>query len=806
MQLRERPVLESCAGTMVKASSLKHVPLVPFADGDGIPFTQSSHTAARYMSLRYPAWAFEGTSSIGVLQLSSREFLEDLNSLITQEPTTFRTRSAIWHSQLAETLVKLATDAELLLLIQEICLIPLHDGNWTSAKGQSMFFSKSETSLEIPSGIKALIVDSSVESDPNRRKLFTTLGVKAWEAPEICRLILKVHESSNFDPKVLTADQLISHAAFLYKASWQPPKTANLWFATMQDERCLGRNLYIPGSIETNSPAARIFAQLQKRFLVIKADYLKAFALDTDWPNWLVGNLGLSKVPRLTMPHVDPRPQPTQTWGIPQSVTSRSARNLMQTELHANGNSSRGGNTKLQDYQLQLMLLEQSNKKKLLMARQKHDRFTPRSQAPEPQRSEENKLEGERRVDTADDANSIESLAKITLSVPVGDIEKTFALSEEFIFMFRECQSSDVLQLLRDNWHHYSQWIAGAHMEWQSASFVDSSIMLRNSMGACLVQTVKGSLPLQETVLPTIDPQLDEGRLISAVDIREPHHPEWALLSYFGVAMKSDIHYYLRCLITISDEDCPDIDIVAYVYEKIQARYKENEELIRYVSHNLIDFSRALNNPSAAFNGRDIILVHSDSLSSTKTPVWINMKECLSRDINLESEYPTSSYLFQCLRSPSGDPIAPLVAIATLITSSSKLEDISRLFRDVSAAVKDINASKAAQLLRPLKEKSIFPITNGLGKRRYDKLLDMHNTSWFIADRPHLRESFRGKVPLLALPIEDLNALEDLFRVLRLDNRMLSRLATNQTHPKGRTTPHWNYTNSLRAKSLFIQA
>jgi hypothetical protein len=195
-------------------------------------------------------------------------------------------------------------------------LIPLHDGTWTLASRQSIFFSKSETSLEIPSSIKVLIVDSTAESDPNRRKLFTSLGVKAWEAPEICCLVLKVHESSDFDPKSLTVDQLISHAAFLYKASWQPPKTADLWFATIQDERCMGRKLYIPGSIETNSPAARIFAQLQKEFAVIHSDYLEAFPLDADWPIWLVNNLGLSKVPRLVTPHVKPQPQPAQTLTI----------------------------------------------------------------------------------------------------------------------------------------------------------------------------------------------------------------------------------------------------------------------------------------------------------------------------------------------------------------------------------------------------------------------------------------------------------------------------------------------------------
>jgi hypothetical protein len=166
------------------------------------------------------------------------------------------------------------------------------------------------------------------------------------------------------------------------------------------------------------------------------------------------------------------------------------------------------------------------------------------------------------------------------------------------------------------------------------------------------------------------------------------------------------------------------------------------------------------------------------------------MKECISMEITIESEYPSSSYLFRCLRSPTGDPIAPIVATATFITLSTKLEDISRLFRDVSTALKDINTSKAAQLIRPLQDKSIFPVINSLGKRGYDKLLDLHNTSWYIADLPLIRESFLGKIPLLAFPVEDLSALEDLLRILRLEGRMLSKLATSRTQKRGRTTTH----------------
>jgi hypothetical protein len=36
------------------------------------------------------------------------------------------------------------------------------------------------------------------------------------------------------------------------------------------------------------------------------------------------------------------------------------------------------------------------------------------------------------------------------------EVNTIFELSAEFNFMFAECQSSDVLQVLRDNWHHYS--------------------------------------------------------------------------------------------------------------------------------------------------------------------------------------------------------------------------------------------------------------------------------------------------------------------------------------------------------------
>jgi len=149
--------------------------------------------------------------------------------------------------------------------------------------------------------------------------------------------------------------------------------------------------------------------------------------------------------------------------------------------------------------------------------------------------------------------------------------------------MFRECSTSDVLQVLKDNWQYYSQWIDGAHMKWQSRDFNTASARLRNRLSNCIVQSARGRLPLRETVLPELDSELDEGRRIPGVDVQDPSHPDWRILSHFGVIINADIQFYLRCLTAIAQDRNPDLDSVAYLYEKIQSLYRGNEKLIRYV-------------------------------------------------------------------------------------------------------------------------------------------------------------------------------------------------------------------------------
>jgi hypothetical protein len=201
-----------------------------------------------------------------------------------------------------------------------------------------------------------------------------------------------------------------------------------------------------------------------------------------------------------------------------------------------------------------------------------------------------------------------------------------------------------------------------------------------------------------------------------------------------------------------------------------------------------------------------VILILARPSKFSEPHTWTNMKDCLARNLMIENEYPSSSYLFRCLGSPSGDPIASLVATAALISSTSRLEDISRLFRNISNALKDVNASQVAQLLRPLQNGMVFSVIKDVGAGSFDCLSSIHDTAWYIADRPHLLESFQNKLPILALSAGDVTGLEDLLRVLRLDGRLLSKLATSQSRPVGRVKTHWAWTSSLRAKRLFFKA
>ncbi|KAG9198551.1 hypothetical protein G6514_009853 [Epicoccum nigrum] len=780
-RVKESPVFESFVGNMVLPTSLAHVPADFCADGE--PFTLCKTTQDRYLSSRYAIWVMEAMKSVGVQQLTARQFLEDLATMLATDAGYFQQKSSQWHTKLAATLLRLSTDADLMSLVQNLAIIPLNDGTWVAARDSNIFFSKSEDSLEIPDGISISILDSDVEADLNRRMLFISLGVKEWSAAEICRLIMDLHQSADFQPHRLSTAEIVSHAIFVYQAEWQPPKSANLWFATTRSERARGRDTYVPGIFSADSAAARVFAvdhpaiSRQKPYSdspVRKQQDSKQLISESSPParqSEIDEELNVSE-------NIVYRPTTILDYGIkdkfqllatPTSVMT-GAYDLIQSDTGI----SEGTSTK------SVLLQPDATNESAESTVFAQEPFTvvqnvltkapvpdyPTAQSPEVQSTSSEVAE-------QDDEPG----------------ELLFELSEEFKCMFCECESSDVLQLFKDNWHHYSQWVEGPHMDWQSRSFKFASAELRTKISESLVRTLRGHLPLQETVLATLDTQLDISNALPALDIHKPEDPEWNLLTYFGVSVKSDVPYYLRCITTLSADENPDVDMIVYIYEQLQSRYTGNEALIR-----------------AAFYSKEIILITSGDDLMVNGPTWINMANCTSQGIDLTSIYVGCSFLFRCLYTPSGDPIGGLVHAITMITSSSKLENITRLFRELNKSLQDINSSKIALLLKPLHDKPIFPVVDEAKDAGYDRLLSLHNKSWFIADSADLMESFTGIVPLLAFPAQDLPMVENVLQALRVDGRVISKRSTNHTRVIGQTKSGFHLANSFSRKIPFLKA
>ena len=84
---------------------------------------------------------------------------------------------------------------------------------------------------------------------------------------------------------------------------------------------------------------------------------------------------------------------------------------------------------------------------------------------------------------------------------------------------------------------------------------------------------------LKETVLPSLDPIVDESPCVRSLVIHDHSVHQWQFLHRFGVTVKKDIGYYMRCLEAIQGSDAPK-HTIAHIYEKIQNEYNNNEQSI----------------------------------------------------------------------------------------------------------------------------------------------------------------------------------------------------------------------------------
>jgi hypothetical protein len=155
-----------------------------------------------------------------------------------------------------------------------------------------------------------------------------------------------------------------------------------------------------------------------------------------------------------------------------------------------------------------------------------------------------------------------------------------FRLSPDFQSVIGSCRGYDVLCMLRDNWFHYSQWISGIHLKWQTEDFRRASANLKIEIGLCQLRCNRGLVTMHDAVLPGLDKELEGCKVLLALDIEDAQNPDWSFLGHFGVVLINDINYYLRCLITISRNGRKGANFVEHIYRQIERLYDGNQRSI----------------------------------------------------------------------------------------------------------------------------------------------------------------------------------------------------------------------------------
>jgi len=205
-------------------------------------------------------------------------------------------------------------------------------------------------------------------------------------------------------------------------------------------------------------------------------------------------------------------------------------------------------------------------------------------------------------------------------------------------------------------------------------------------------------------------------------------------------------------------------------------------------------------------------MIYIPPASGGRQGAWLVSKECvweghsaLQKTTCLASHYPDLGSFFRGLLHIKNADIDSMVLEAAKISLNDDLGYIALLFGTISTSLRDDPISQGTSGLSELASKKIFPVKYKCPWGRFDELRSCSQGDvWFIADRPHLRQSFQGLTHLLAFSSQQIHGMFDLLNFLRLGERLLSVAAAGSVDVSGATRKHRGYSHSLRSKAHVI--
>lgn len=169
-----------------------------------------------------------------------------------------------------------------------------------------------------------------------------------------------------------------------------------------------------------------------------------------------------------------------------------------------------------------------------------------------------------------------------------------FELSADFQYVIDIWSPLHALTILCDNWYIYLPWIEapikyGANATSGSGKVdpaVESSYrQLKGKICSMMVKCMDGSTrKLEETFLPIGQVPEETKDCVALLDVPDPENLRWQHLANFGVGVKQDVQFYLRCLETLSSKAC-DLRRATFLFEQIQAccTSEGDRSKVRYV-------------------------------------------------------------------------------------------------------------------------------------------------------------------------------------------------------------------------------
>lgn len=288
--LKSEHILETRGGYFAKPDELLYLPS-EFVDDDGEYLLKHGPQQRHYLSSHY---TLNELSILGVRPLTLAVFLSDLKSFASDQLFCFRQMPNIWHSKVATA--ALQNNCGLYRELKFCPLIPLQDGSWVSPSSGDIFFASTDTNVFVPGGIDVLLVDQASSQDPERRRLYQSLGVRTLGFQEVCKMILKTHDKASME---FTVKDLVSHASYMFRARelFRATLSDQLLLVTAERKCARGKDLYmeLPNSVRLSDlTVCKDFVSL------IHPLYLEQHEGSFEnWTRWLHHDLQVAYLPRL---------------------------------------------------------------------------------------------------------------------------------------------------------------------------------------------------------------------------------------------------------------------------------------------------------------------------------------------------------------------------------------------------------------------------------------------------------------------------------------------------------------------------